>query len=64
MSYYSNSDIARFFYADERNDDGTSKGMELDGPAHGDFFVQLASHEENVPWHATFVKNKGYVKFD
>jgi hypothetical protein len=37
--------------------------MALDGVAHGEFYAQLANHEENVPWHATFVKDKGYVQF-
>ncbi len=37
--------------------------MALDGAAHGEFYAQLAKHEENVPWHATFVKDKGYVQF-
>ncbi|KAI0438096.1 hypothetical protein F4803DRAFT_113776 [Xylaria telfairii] len=53
----------RFFYADERAADGGSKGAAIDGPAHADFFEQLANHEGNVPWLATFVKDKGYVKF-
>ncbi|KAK9427228.1 hypothetical protein V1505DRAFT_359003 [Lipomyces doorenjongii] len=53
----------RFYYADERHVDGRMKGMALDGVAHGEFYVQLADHEENVPWHATFVKDKGYVQF-
>ncbi|KAL9087588.1 MAG: hypothetical protein Q9159_003538 [Coniocarpon cinnabarinum] len=52
----------RFFYADERHVDGKNKGMSLDGAAHGSFYAQLANHE-TVPWHATFVKDKGYVKF-
>ena len=39
------------------------KGMGLDGPAHGEFYTQLANHEGNVPWDATFVKGKGYVEF-
>ncbi|RDW63386.1 hypothetical protein BP6252_10931 [Coleophoma cylindrospora] len=53
----------RFFYADERNADGSIKGMQLDGDAHADFFAQLASGEGEIPWHATFVKGQGYVKF-
>ncbi|KAI1144309.1 hypothetical protein F5Y05DRAFT_407706 [Hypoxylon sp. FL0543] len=53
----------RFFYADERQADGKLIGAALDGPAHGEFYAQLANHEENVPWHATFVKGKGYVQF-
>jgi hypothetical protein len=39
-------------------------GNELNGDAHADFFEQLARHEGEVPWLATFVKGKGYVKFD
>ncbi|KAI0457200.1 hypothetical protein F5B21DRAFT_99841 [Xylaria acuta] len=53
----------RFFYADERATDGDAMGGKIDGPAHAEFFAQLASHEGNVPWLATFVKGKGYVKF-
>jgi hypothetical protein len=37
--------------------------MALDGPAHGEYFPQLAQHPENVPWQATFVKGKGHVSF-
>ncbi|KAJ8128102.1 hypothetical protein O1611_g5534 [Lasiodiplodia mahajangana] len=54
----------RFFYADERNEDGTSKGSAIDGPAHAEFYAQLANHEGDVSWLATFVKGKGYVKFE
>ena len=55
--------LARFIYTDERHADGTLKGMAIDGPAHGDFYAQLAKSTEGVPWHATFVKDKGYVSF-
>ena len=55
--------FVRFFYVDERYEDGKTKGNAIDGAAHGDFFAQLANHEGNVPWHATFVKGKGYVQF-
>ena len=54
---------SRFFYADERKEDGSSKGAALDGPAHGEFYAQLVEHEDQVPWEATFVKGKGYVQF-
>lgn len=54
---------SRFFYADERKDNGAMGGMELDGNAHAAFFMQLVEHQHGVPWHATFVKGKGYVKF-
>lgn len=52
-----------FFYADERNADGSQKGMQLDGDAHAELFAQLASGKGEVPWHAMFVKGQGYVKF-
>ncbi|CRG84344.1 hypothetical protein PISL3812_01641 [Talaromyces islandicus] len=52
----------RFFYADERHEDGKFKGMALDGPAHAEFYAQLVKHED-IPWNATFVKGKGYVQF-
>ncbi|KAH7395211.1 hypothetical protein DE146DRAFT_678975 [Phaeosphaeria sp. MPI-PUGE-AT-0046c] len=53
----------RFFYADERNEDGSNKGMQIDGDAHAEFYADLASGEADVPWHATFVKGEGYRKF-
>jgi hypothetical protein len=56
--------VARFFYADERYADGKVKGTEVDGAAHGEFYAELASHQGSIPWHATFAKDKGYVKFN
>ncbi|KIX99398.1 uncharacterized protein Z520_04974 [Fonsecaea multimorphosa CBS 102226] len=53
----------RFFYTDERYEDGALKGGAVDADAHADFYAQLAAQEGNVPWHATFVKDKGYVGF-
>jgi hypothetical protein len=38
-------------------------GNNVDGPAHGEFYAQLVQREKEVPWLATFVKGKGYVKF-
>jgi len=55
---------ARFYYADERFADGQVKGTALDGGAHGEFYFDLAEgNAGEVPWQATFVKDKGYVKF-
>ncbi len=53
----------RFFYADERNVDGSIKGHSLDGDAHAEFYAQLAAGAQDVPWHATFVKDQGYTKY-
>ena len=52
-----------FYYADERNADGSLKGMAIDGEAHADFYLELAKQESNIPWHATFVKDQSYVEF-
>lgn len=38
--------------------------MQLDGDAHAEFYAELAGGGDEVPWHATFVKGKGYVKFE
>ncbi|KAF2501713.1 hypothetical protein BU16DRAFT_577798 [Lophium mytilinum] len=53
----------KFYYADERTPEGASKGVGIDGPAHADFYFQLATEEVSVPWDATFVAGKGYTKF-
>ncbi|KAI8937631.1 hypothetical protein NX059_005336 [Plenodomus lindquistii] len=53
----------RFFFADERYAHGEPKNTEIDGPAHAEFYEELANGGEGVPWHATFVKGKGYVAF-
>jgi hypothetical protein len=37
--------------------------MALDGDAHAEFYAELAAQESEIPWHATFVKGKGYVEF-
>jgi hypothetical protein len=37
--------------------------MAIDADAHADFYTSLAEHKGTVPWHATFVKDKGYVQF-
>lgn len=53
----------RFFYADERNADGSLKGKHLSGPAHAEFYAQLTEQNEKCPWRVTFVEGKGYVEF-
>ncbi|KAL1797033.1 hypothetical protein ACET3X_005573 [Alternaria dauci] len=54
----------RFFYADQRQEDGAPMGTAVDGPAHAEFYAKLARREAGeVPWLATFVKGKGYVEF-
>lgn len=53
----------RFHYADERDPDGSPVYMRIDGPAAGDFYLELAQHRSDVPWLATFVKGEGYKDF-
>ena len=36
----------------------------LDAEAHANYYVQLAEEKDQGPWNSTFVKEKGYVKFD
>jgi hypothetical protein len=55
--------MSRFYYADERNEDGFAVFMDLSGEAAADFYVKLAEGMEQGPWQATHVKGKGYVKF-
>lgn len=36
----------------------------LSGEAHADLYLELAKDPKQRPWEQTFVKDKGYVKFD
>ncbi len=56
-------DSVRFYFADEREPDGTPVYSNIDGQAHGEFYSQLAEDESQGPWLATFVKGQGYVDF-
>ncbi|KAL3952065.1 hypothetical protein ACCO45_013782 [Purpureocillium lilacinum] len=53
----------RFYYADERQADGSPVYQNISGPAHAEFYTRLAEGDEGVPWEATFVGGKGYVDF-
>jgi Mn-containing catalase len=55
--------VSRFIYADQRGEGGEPAYAAVDGPAHAEFYTQLADNSEGVPWLATFVKGKGHVKF-
>jgi hypothetical protein len=53
----------RFYFVDERTPKG--KGMRfISGPAHAEYFLELAEGESQGPALATFVRGKGYVEFD
>ncbi|KAK9237782.1 hypothetical protein V1525DRAFT_402901 [Lipomyces kononenkoae] len=53
----------RFYYADERNPNGTPVGTSPDAKAHAEAYFQLAEDPEQRPWDYTFVKFKGFTKF-
>ncbi|KAF2096996.1 NAD(P)-binding protein [Rhizodiscina lignyota] len=53
----------KFYFVDERTPDGGAVYGDIDAKAHTELFLSLAKGDNTVPWHATFVKGKGYVKF-
>ena len=53
----------RFYFADERTPNGGPIADELNGDAHADLYLQLATDSEQKSWLQTFVKGQGYVKF-
>ena len=53
-----------WYFADERFGDGTPKMAAIDGEAHGDYYWDLVNQEKQGPWNHTFVKGKGYKKFE
>ena len=53
-----------WYFADERFEDGTPKMAAIDGEAHGDYYWDLVNQEKQGPWNHTFVKGKGYKKFE
>ncbi|KAL7929215.1 hypothetical protein V8C35DRAFT_200978 [Trichoderma chlorosporum] len=53
----------KFYFADERKEDGTPVYADIDGVAHAKFYMHLIEGRIQGPWNATFVKGKGYVPF-
>lgn len=53
----------RFYYADQRKLDGSPLYVNIDGDAHGSFYVELAEITSQGYWHQTFVKELGYQRF-
>ena len=53
----------RFYYVDERTPAG--KAMHgISGPAHAEVFLELAENEDQGEALATFVRGKGYTRFE
>ncbi|KAI0599270.1 putative short chain type dehydrogenase [Biscogniauxia sp. FL1348] len=53
----------KFYYGDERHDDGSPMEEFLSGKAHADVYLELAKDPAQRPWQQTFVAGKGYVEF-
>ena len=53
----------RFYYVDERTPEGKAMHY-VSGPGHAKFFLELAEKEEQGEPLATFVRGKGYVRFE
>ncbi|KAJ3542794.1 hypothetical protein NM208_g401 [Fusarium decemcellulare] len=53
----------RFYYADQRQADGSPANNNIDGPAHAELYAQLVETGPQGPWQQTFVKGQGYTKF-
>ena len=56
--------ILRFYFGDERTSEGGSVFAGIDGPAHAEHYLKLVQDPKQQAYDYTFVKGKGYVKFD
>lgn len=55
--------VNRFYYADERKEDGTPMYNGATPEGHAQFYVELAEGKEQQVWQQTFVSGQGYKKF-
>lgn len=56
--------MARFYYADERQENGDAVYTKIDGPAAAEAYVHLAEVDQQQQWYYTFVKGSAkYVDF-
>lgn len=53
----------KFYYADQRNPDGSTPLNKIDGDAHAVEYLALASDKAQRPWQYTFAKDVGYKHF-
>jgi hypothetical protein len=53
----------RFYYADQRLEDGSPVWDGSDPEGHAKLYIELAETDEVRPWQQTFVVGKGYKKF-
>ena len=55
---------SNWYFADERFANGYPVMMKLNGEAHGEMYYKMTTEPKQGPWNYTFVKGKGYVRFD
>ncbi|KAH7305842.1 hypothetical protein B0I35DRAFT_483598 [Stachybotrys elegans] len=53
----------KFYYADERREDGSPVYNDLSGEGHAKLYTDLAEGPQQLPWPQTFVTGLGYKKF-
>ncbi|XXH04247.1 ferric reductase [Hypoxylon texense] len=53
----------KFYYADERHEDGTHMTTDLNGDAHAEVYLELVKDPTQRAWNYIFVRGKGYVEF-
>ncbi|KAI1032771.1 hypothetical protein LB504_006232 [Fusarium proliferatum] len=53
----------KFYYADERKEDGTPMYSGATAEGHAQFYFELAEGKEQQVWQQTFVSGQGYKKF-
>ncbi|KAL8787188.1 MAG: hypothetical protein Q9195_007879 [Heterodermia aff. obscurata] len=53
-----------WYFADQRFEDGASVMSYVDGEAHAEYYWALVKGKEQGPWNSTFVKGKGYRRFE
>ncbi|PNP61038.1 hypothetical protein FNYG_14126 [Fusarium nygamai] len=53
----------KFYYADERKEDGSPMYSGATAEGHAQFYVELAEGKEQQVWQQTFVSGQGYKKF-
>ncbi|KAH8823710.1 hypothetical protein DL96DRAFT_1558617 [Flagelloscypha sp. PMI_526] len=54
----------KFYYVDERTEEGNSVLYDRNGDAHAEYFLKLVEGSEQGTWLQTFVKGKGYKDFN
>lgn len=54
--------VCRFYYVDERKEDG-GPIFKVSGEAHGSLLWELAHAKTQGPWLQSFVKGVGYKDF-